>query len=151
MRGPMDCIFVDRVIGHPISALTSAAASLSRAASSALSFRRTVMRSSSDIRGQGPLSNASRAAVTAASMSASTPSGTRATSCSVAGEITSKVRSDAGCTHCPPMNSVSYCPCHSSVCALIVPLLRIRFVIDVVRVSGGSHLSSLDGGLRLDM
>ena len=49
------------------------------------------MRSSGDRRGQSPLSNAVRAAATARSMSASVPSGTRPTSSSECGEMTSMV------------------------------------------------------------
>ena len=57
--------------------------------------------------GHGPLSNASRAAATARSMSAGDPSGVRAYTSSVIGEMTSMVLSVAGATHSLPMKSRS--------------------------------------------
>src|SRR5437660_1226468 len=63
------------------------------------------MRSSGDRRGHSPLSNASRAAATARPMSAGVPSGTRPTSSSESGEITSIAPVPAGSTQSPPMNS----------------------------------------------
>ena len=50
-------------------------------------------------RGQGPLSNASRAASTARDMSGACASATLKKSCSVAGSITLIAASDDGCTH----------------------------------------------------
>ena len=59
------------------------------------------------MRGQGPRSNAVRAAATALSMSASVPSGTRAMTSSVDGEITPMVSVPSGATQSPPMNKRS--------------------------------------------
>jgi hypothetical protein len=53
--------------------------------------------------GQSVSSNACRAAATAASMSAGVPSGTRAMTSSVCGEMTSIVADDAGAIHLPSM------------------------------------------------
>ena len=69
-------------IGEPISVEITVAISSSRAAYNADSRATTSIRSSGVIRGHGPWSKASRAAVTAASMSATEPSGTRATTSS---------------------------------------------------------------------
>ena len=77
----------------PISAVIWAAA-----------LDRTSARSSGDMRGQGPRSKAVRAAATALSMSASVPSGTRPTTSSVEGEITSMTSVPSGATQSPPMN-----------------------------------------------
>ena len=66
------------------------------------------MRSSGDIRGHSPSSNAVRAAATARSMSAFVPSGTRPTTSSVWGEMTSMTSVPAGSTHSPPMKSLSW-------------------------------------------
>ena len=57
--------------------------------------------------GQSPWSKALRAAATALSMSPSVASGTRATTSSVDGEITSMVDVPSGATQLPPMNSRS--------------------------------------------
>ena len=66
------------------------------------------MRSSGDIRGHSPSSKALRAAATARSMSAVVPSGTRPTTSSVCGEMTSMTSEPAGATHSPPMKSLSW-------------------------------------------
>ena len=60
------------------------------------------------IRGQGPWSNACRAAATAASMSAGLPSGTVATTCSECGLTTSMVSPVAGAAQPPSMKKVSW-------------------------------------------
>ena len=65
-------------------------------------------RSAGFICGQGPSSNASRAAPTAQSTSASRASGTRAITSSLCGLTTSIFAVDDGATHSPPMNSRSY-------------------------------------------
>lgn len=67
----------------------------------------TSIRSAGLIRGQGPWSNASRAAATAASMSAAEPSGTRATTSSECGLITSMTASVSGLRHRVPMSRAS--------------------------------------------
>ena len=64
-------------------------------------------RSAGVMRGQGPWSNAVRAAATALSMSASVPSGTRAMTSSVTGETTPMVSVPSGATQSPPMNKRS--------------------------------------------
>ena len=66
------------------------------------------MRSSGASRGHSPSSKAVRAACTARSMSAVVPSGTRPTTSSVWGEMTSMTSEPAGSTHSPPMNSFSW-------------------------------------------
>ena len=66
------------------------------------------MRSSGERRGHSPSSNAFRAASTARSMSAVVPSGTRPTTSSVCGEMTSMTSVPAGSTHSPPMKSLSW-------------------------------------------
>jgi hypothetical protein len=65
----------------------------------------SLLRSSGDMRGQGPVSNARRAAVTAASMSAASPSATLAIGSPVAGLNTSKVLPDLAFTHLPSISS----------------------------------------------
>ena len=55
------------------------------------------------MRGQGPSSNAARAAPTAAAMSAFRASATLKYTCSVAESTTSIVSEDVGATHRPPM------------------------------------------------
>jgi hypothetical protein len=64
-------------------------------------------RSAAVVRGHGPRSNALRAAATARSMSAFDPSGTRAITSSVDGEMTSIWFELAGSAHCPSMKSLS--------------------------------------------
>ena len=94
---------LENEIGEPISVVMTSAISSRREAYRPANRCRTSMRSDGVIRGQGPLSNASRAAATARSMSASDPSGTRPTSSSLCGEITSITLDVAGSTHSPPM------------------------------------------------
>src|SRR5262245_17612499 len=65
------------------------------------------MRASGGRCGQSLSSKAERATPTARSTSATDASGTRATTSSVWGEITSITASVAGSTHSPPMNSFS--------------------------------------------
>ena len=69
---------------------------------------RMAARSAGAMRGQGPWSNASRAAATARSTSAFWASGTRPTSSSVVGDTTSNTEDEEGSTHSPPMNRRSY-------------------------------------------
>ena len=64
-------------------------------------------RSAGAMCGHGPLSKASRATATALSTSASVASGTRPTTSSVVGLMTSMVPVPEGLTHSPPMNSRS--------------------------------------------
>ena len=85
------------------------------------------MRSSGDIRGHSPSSKAVRAAATARSMSAVVPSGTRPTTSSVCGEMTSMTSEPAGATHSPPMKSLSWtCMVFSCVERVVVVRFRLR-------------------------
>jgi hypothetical protein len=70
-------------IGAPICAVIKAANSSRRLAYRSANLARISARSAGSIRGQGPRSNASRAAATARSMSAGVPAGTRPMTCSV--------------------------------------------------------------------
>src|SRR5262249_4502711 len=68
-------------------------------------------RSAALIRGQGPSSNALRAAWTARSMSALSPSATSQSTSPVAGVSVEKVLPDALPVHCPPLNiGWGFCP-----------------------------------------
>ena len=58
---------------------------------------------------QGPLSNAARAAITARSTSAASPSGAVAHTSPFAGLMLSKLRPDAASSHCPLMKSLRCC------------------------------------------
>src|SRR5437879_1113441 len=118
------------------------------------------MRSSGDRRGHSPLSKASRAAATARSMSAGVPSGTRPTSSSECGEITSMVPVPAGSTHSPPMNS-RWCsrmdalldPCHdqtrtgSTTAATSAAVARSLYISVFLRLDIAQQQSG--GGLEL--
>src|SRR5918994_5459639 len=118
------------------------------------------MRSSGDRRGHSPLSNASRAAATARSTSAAVPSGTRPTSSSECGEITSIVPELAGSTHSPPMNS-RLC---SRMCALLdlwsaqgrtgssAPATRRRIAVYIsLYFSLRLHVAQQEAGRRLEL
>jgi hypothetical protein len=83
-------------IGEPISLVIVTASSAERSCSSAKRRAMTSARSAAVMRGHGPRSKASRAAVTARSISASRPSATRAMTSSLCGEITSIVAVVAG-------------------------------------------------------
>src|ERR1044071_5269320 len=85
------------------------------------------MRSSGDRRGHSPSSKAVRAAATARSMSAVVPSGTRPTTSSVCGEMTSMTSEPAGATHSPPTQSLSWtciawCPLGAGLCGGVLEL-----------------------------
>ena len=68
----------------------------------------TAARSFGGVEGHGPLSNAARAAATAASTSAAAASGTLPTYSPVAGQCTSMTSDVDGSVHLPPMKSLSY-------------------------------------------
>src|SRR3954470_149497 len=70
-----------------------------------MSRRTAATRSAGGSCGQGPRSNAVRAAATARSTSAGPAPATAATTCSVCGDTTSSTWSVLGATHSPPMNS----------------------------------------------
>ena len=97
----------EKEIGEPISCVMIAAMSSISAMICAPTLARTSLRSVGVMRGQGPWSNAVRAAATALSMSPSVPSGTRAMTSSVEGEITEMVSVPSGATQSPPMNKRS--------------------------------------------
>src|SRR6266571_1849883 len=118
------------------------------------------MRSSGDRRGHSPLSKASRAAATARSMSAVVPSGTRPTSSSECGEITSMVPVPAGSTHSPPMNS-RWCsrmdalldPCHnqtrtgSTTVATSAAFVRsLSLYVEIAQQQAGGRLELVADG-----
>src|SRR6478736_10223379 len=105
--------------GAPISVEMISAMSPSLPAYRLEKFWTTSIRSSGDIRGHGPESNARRAAATAASMSALLPSGTVATTCSECGETTWIVSPVAGVAHSPSMKRVLWS-------RLMANLLRFR-------------------------
>src|SRR5262249_14195060 len=94
-------------VGEPISRVISSAISRSFAAYSPEKACTTSIRSCGDIRGHGPSSKARRAAATAASMSPTEPSGTRATTSSECGETTSSRADVAGVAHSPSMKNAS--------------------------------------------
>lgn len=94
-------------IGEPFSAVISAAISADRLLYSSWKRVTVACRSSGVSRGHGPLSNASRAAATAASTSAAVACGTVPTSDWSCGEWTSMISEPAGATQWPPMKSWS--------------------------------------------
>src|ERR1700728_240371 len=65
----------------------------------------SLLRSNGDMRDHGPLSNARRAAATAASISAASPSAALAIGRPVDGSNTSKVLPDLAFTHASPINN----------------------------------------------
>lgn len=75
------------------------------------------VRSCGGVEGQGPLSNAARAAATAASTSAAAAIGTLPTYSPVAGQRTSITSEVDGLVHLPPMKSLSYSVALSDICA----------------------------------
>ena len=97
----------EKLMGEPISVVMISAMSPISAITCAATAVRMAARSAGAMRGHGPWSNAVRAAATALSMSASVPSGTRATTSSVDGEITAMVSVPSGATQSPPMNKRS--------------------------------------------
>ncbi|NCL73421.1 hypothetical protein AIIKEEIJ_00858 [Rhodococcus sp. YH1] len=98
---------VETAAGAPSSRVKASAISGMRFFTSFPTRTRISARSAGVIRGQGPSSNALRAAATARSMSASRASGTVAMTSPLIGEITSITASLDGSTHDPPMNSLS--------------------------------------------
>ena len=107
IHGAGDWARFENEIGEPISVVITSAMSPRWAAYRSEKRWTTAMRSAGSVCGQSPSSNAVRAAATARSMSASTASGTRPTSSSECGEMTSIALSLAGATHSPPMYSFS--------------------------------------------
>ena len=93
--------------GDPISIVISSAIGCISAWRAADTLVRMAALSVGAIRGQGPSSNAVRAALTARSMSVVVASGTRPITSSVVGLITSIVPVPAGDVHSPPMNNRS--------------------------------------------
>src|SRR6266849_9943138 len=108
MFAPITWPMCENEMGEPISRVMVTERSSARAWSCASSAVIRSARSAGVMRGQGPRSNASRAAATARSRSASRPSGTRAMTSSVCGETTSIVAALEGGTQVPPMKSRSW-------------------------------------------
>src|SRR5438270_8636309 len=79
-----------------------------RSSSNFSALASTAARSLGGVVGQGPLSNAARAAATAASTSAAAASGVLPTYSPVAGQWTSMTSELDGSVHLPPMKSLSY-------------------------------------------
>ena len=98
---------IDQLFGEPFSLEMTSAMSAERACRAAERRESAAPRSSGLIEGHGPLSNASRAAATALSMSAGEASGTCPMTSSVWGETTSMTASVSGFTNSPPMKKVS--------------------------------------------
>ena len=96
------------IAGCPVSAASSALSSSLRSSISSTTLASRAARSFGAVVGQGPLSNAARAAATAASTSAAAASGTLPTYSPVAGLCTSMTSEVDGSTHFPPMKSLSY-------------------------------------------
>src|SRR5690349_13027324 len=93
------------VTGLPLSMASSSANSSACCSSRSPSFQTRRERSPGEMRDQGPLSKARRAAATAASMSALSPAGTLAMTSSVAGSSTGKVLPLLAATHLPSIRS----------------------------------------------
>ena len=93
------------VIGTAASSMFRVASSRARSVTYSPMRASAAARSSGDVRGHGPLSNASRAAATARSTSALVARGTYPMTSSVDGEITSMRPPSAAGTHAPPMYS----------------------------------------------
>lgn len=108
---PSACARTLQEYGEPFSEEMTRAISSWRTAIPSLIRLTTSMRSSRDIRGQGPSSNAVRATATARSTSAREACGTRPMTSSVCGETTSITSWPRGAASSPPMNS---CPCSTS-------------------------------------
>src|SRR5215216_13644 len=150
IHGAGDCARFENEIGEPISSVITAAMSGMCAAYASLNFWTAAIRSSGARRGHSPLSKASRAAATARSMSAAVPSGTRPTSSSVCGEITSMVPVPAGSTHSPPMNS-RWC---SRMDVLLDPCTtqtRTGSTTAATRLSLSLHVAQQQPGGRLEL
>lgn len=108
---PSACARTLQEYGEPFSEEMTRAISSCRTAIASLIRVTTSMRSSRDIRGQGPSSKAVRAAATARSTSSREACGTRPMTSSVCGETTSMTSLPLGAVSSPPMNS---CACSTS-------------------------------------
>ena len=93
---------LDSWIGMPISAVTSRAVSSPRASSAAASRSMAAARSAGSVCGHGPVSKASRAALTATSTSAPVIDGTAPATSSVAGLTIVITSPDPDPTRRPP-------------------------------------------------
>jgi hypothetical protein len=102
-----NCPVRDQVRGEPTSSEIRATSSSPRALSALPILASTSARSDGLAVGQGPLSNAVRAAVTAAATPAAVASGTVPTTSSVAGERTSILAPDEDGCQPPPTKT---CP-----------------------------------------
>ena len=106
--GPVAWPSLEKLVGEPISAVMRSAISSTWPPYTAASFSTFSIRSRGDIFGQGPWSNARRAAATALSTSAAEALGASAMGCSVYGDITEMRSAVDGVSHRPPMKSLSY-------------------------------------------
>ena len=92
--------------GLPLSIVSSRASSSARASSASATAKRSLPRLRASIPLHFPSSKARRAAATARSTSAASPSATCVSTSPVAGFTVSNVFPDAASTHSPPMNSL---------------------------------------------
>src|SRR5690606_2016375 len=137
------CIMSIIVVGWPVSSLSRCLNSSARSSISLTALASTACRSSGDIRGHGPSSNALRAAATAASTSALAASGTLPTYSPVAGERTSMTSDDDGWTHLPPMKSLSHSVLYAvCVMALTLPSETPNENLFQLTISGGLKTST---------
>ena len=102
------CIVSMDIGGWPVSSPSSLTKWSLRSSISLSAPAMTAARSFGGVEGQGPLSNAARAAATAASTSAAAANGTLPTYSPVAGQCTSMTSDVDGSIHFPPMKSLSY-------------------------------------------
>ena len=113
------------ICGWPVSALSRNFNSSARSSITLTALAITAWRSCGVIRGQGPSSNAFRAAAHAASTSAAAAIGTLPTYSPVAGECTSMTSEVDGATHLPPMKSLSYSVLYAAcVMQITLPMNR---------------------------
>ncbi len=102
------CMVSTDIGGWPVSSPSSLTKWSLRSSISLSAPAMTAARSFGGVEGHGPLSNAARAAATAASTSAAAAIGTLPTYSPVAGQCTSMTSDVDGSVHLPPMKSLSY-------------------------------------------
>src|SRR5215470_1060782 len=107
-------------MGLPLSSVSSCASSSACCSISSATFQSNRPRCEGVIFGQGPLSKALRAAVTARLMSSLSPSATLASTSPVDGSIVSNALPLAAATHCPPMSILTGCCCKKALCTASV-------------------------------
>src|SRR5579884_2558048 len=104
----IQCIVSMVVGGWPVSSASNLVNSSLRSSITLSALAMTAARSAGGVEGHGPVSNALRAAATAASTSAAAARGTLPTYSPVAGQCTSMTSEVDGSVHLPPINSLSY-------------------------------------------